>query len=1400
MNQNSSEVFVYLNKRKGDESYSSNDLMNISDHLEPKIQNNFIQPISDDTIQILDHKLQNSIDVELQQSIYPDDNNIKNDYIIENEEQDRQRVNTIILSVPIPKTTAFEQVEVDLAEQDKNNKVNIEECFLKLKNMHIQYKTEEDQKLNYNFCNANCNTTVGCSGCFYSSQEKSSLNNLGIAINIYFKQLKGLVWLTLFFMVISIPTIVFYSMAAQKGDMSTINNYSSFLAYTFAGAWGYDVWECKMGTFNSLNQFDSGKLKCDTGVFDTSFMRFGIIDQTISENFLGCEFAQVENIDENCLSDPMEYFTELCDKKSECQIDFNEMIQKGFKQDETCKEYFLQNQIYLSFPCANSVMDFGSFQLKKSDLSIYCAIIDNIIFFTFLIAVFSMSYSDQLTINQITMNNCMAEHFSILIRNLPNIEQKFIASKLWEHLQNYLDQYCTTNKKKPINIIDIKLGYRYRQIKYQVQQGKVQQKLEGLIQFFLQEYGQQNEKLKDLTNITINHLRAIYELIQDIDIKQKANLDLQKIINLKQELFNLKNKDFEFNQKKNDIDYAWVMFETMEQKQKAWNILQTSKIKYIYYTIIYKLNEVFQKEKKNQNNSINELHFMGKVLVLEKSCSPESIIWQNLYYSKINIFFRMLFLIIASTAIVILSFVGIGILRSLDRLLTDDYPQANCYSPIFSNLTLKIIQNLPDTMPDYQKKANIQCFCWRSNFQFNQNNDLKPVCEQWFINYIEKLAIPVGIVFVVFFVNWLFKKIYTYFTNLEKYIFQNKRKNSIILKLFTISFINSVLVVFFINRAQQNVEKDQSQFMVQVFANGQYYDLNSEWYRNVGVIYAITIISKCFFIPLEKLFFYAYKKFEIWRDQGYTSNMRATKCKSNQQFIKLRRGPKFNLEIRYAQNLEVLYLMMVFGSGIPLMYFTTFLYFLFSLMADRYLIFSVCRIPKPSDQQMSQLFQKILYFSFFLHWVVSSFTFGSPLLFYDIQDKKSLDKSTSEQEPFIYNIVDNRYLIPQYFGIVIITLTYILSFCINPIKIFTAFTRKKTPASEKKSSIKNNSFYEFLTKEQILTELDIAEYNIFTHSKDVYLVQKMVDRLAQLIQRENQEPKMTFLGAYSFDYKVSKKFKEKLRWQQDLKIWKLEQQKAQHKQSSTQSNQRDFSSIDQKLCSPIFYCMPLASKQKQILFESSRLAEKQLKQFQEIQDYNKSLKSQHSILKQNIKDLKKQSPSTYYIDKKNTKELAFFLNNGSSAKIAGQSNQIFVNINSNQNINVYSNQNINLNRDSNELYFLKPKFQQLIDNNDYKNQQQQQYVVQSDQEIDHKEKDQQFDLTILGKKQQSIYNIKSNQLNITPSQDNCNLEVNEYLENKSNENNIQINQFENDSTSVDGITLHQKPYYFQTKI
>ncbi|KAL4487159.1 hypothetical protein ABPG72_017878 [Tetrahymena utriculariae] len=1414
MNQSSSEVFVYLNKRKGDDSYRSNDLMNISDHLEPKIQNNFIQPSSDGTIQILNHNFKNSIDVQLQQSIYPIENNIKNDCIIENDEQDCQRVNTIILSVPISKTSAFEQVEVDLAEQDKNQIVNIDECFLKLKKMHIQYKTEEDEALQYNFCKANCSTQVGCSGCFYSSQEKSSLNNLGIAINIYFKQMKGLVWLTLLFMIMSIPTIVFYSMAASKGEMSTINNFSSFLAYTFAGAWGYDVWECKMGTFENLNQFDSGKLQCETGVFDTSFMRFGIIDQSNSENFLGCEFAQVENIDENCFSNPIIYFTELCNNKSECQINFTEMIQKSFKQDAYCKQYFLQNQIYLSFPCANSRMDFGSFSLKKANLSIYCVIVDNIIFFAFLIAVFSLTYSDQVTLNQITMNNCMTEHFSILIRNLPNIEQKFLASKLWEHLQKYLDQYCQNNQKQPIKIIDIKLGYRYRQIKYQVLMGKVQRKLERLILFFLQEYGKQNEKLKDLTNITINHLRAIYELISDIEMKEKANLNLQKIINLKQELFTLRTKDIEFNQKKNNIDYAWVTFETMDQKQKAWNILQTSKIKYFYYTIIYKLHEKFKKDKKNEiNYQINQLHFMGKVLVLEKSYSPDSIIWQNLYFSKINIFFRRLFLIIASIAIVILSFIGVAILRSLDRLLTDNYPQANCYSPIFSNLTLKIIQNLPDTMPDYQKKAYIQCLCWRSNYQFNQSKELKPICEQWFFNYIEKLTIPIGIVLVVFFVNWLFKKIYTYFTNLEKYVYQDKRKNSIILKLFTISFINSVLVVFFINRAQQNTQKDSSQFMVQVFANGQYYDFNSEWYRNVGVIYALTIISKCFFIPLQKLFYYFYKKFEIWRDQGYTTNLRATKCKSNEQFIKLRRGPKFNLEIRYAQNLEVLYLMIVFGSGIPLMYFTAFLYFLLTLMADRYLIFSVCRIPKPSNDQMSQLFQKILYFSFFLHWVVSSFTFGSPLLFYDIQDKKSLDKSTSKSEPFIYNIVDNRYLIPQYFGIVIIVLTYILSFYINPFKIITAFTRKKTPASEKKSSIKNNSFYEFLTKEQIITEMDIAGYTVYANSTDSYVVHKMIERYTQLElqlqQRENQEPKMTFLGAYSFDYKVSKKFKEKLRWQQDLKIWRLEQSKAMHKQLNSLSNQRYFS-MDYKISSSKLSNQFLVFKQKQIQFESSKLAEKQLKQIQEIQDYNKNLKSQRSVLKQNVKDQKKQSPSTKYIDKNNSKDLIFFLNNGSASKIVGQNDQIFININSNYNINlnsnhnvkVHSNQNINLNRDSNELYFFKPKYQKSQCNHDEK---QKQSVVQSEQEIDSKSKHSQFDLAFLGKKQQSIYNTKPDQLNGTPNQDNqqednSNLEINDDLEHKKYENNMQINQLENDATSVDGITLHQKPYSFQAKI
>ncbi|KAL4487160.1 hypothetical protein ABPG72_017879 [Tetrahymena utriculariae] len=1225
-------VFQYVKKNQGDYFFEEDEdgqEMMLSLHKEQKM----VYQVSKQLENVDNSDKNNDIPSNLDddQVIQIDANSKNYSCIIYNQNQEEneaqieqaylQNKGTLVLNVVMPKVEVFQKVEINLEEQGKKNQVDIEECKEKLKFMHMCHQKQNKQLVPYTTCQSLCSTYVGFSCCFFLSKKKSDLDQQGIAVSIYFQQLKGLILLTFLFFILSIPVMYLYIQTAINGNMTKLESYSSYLAYTFVGTWGYDVWSCLMGNYQDLKQTKDNKLTCQTGVFDINFYQFGLMYPTNSTNYYGCQFAQFESTISICNHNPYKYLNENCQNKPSCNIDFSELIQDAFLKTEQCVEMLKTFQIFISLPCRNSYMNLGSLQISKFYLSVFIVMVDTVIFFIFLIAVYSMKTGNKKISDKITINNCMAKNFTILVKNLPNIEQDQLVSKLWEHLQNYLDYKSKQKNQDQIKIIDVKLGLKFTQIKYQKKICKLSKHIEKYIYTFVKKYEKENSNLKQEQNVTINHLRAIYELIEDLKLKSKANMDLQKIIKLKADIQELKMKDFDMQQQKNDINFAWVTFETMDQKQRAFRFLTRSIIIVYFYKMYYALLNFFSN---NQNFNNNKIHFHQKVLVIEKTVTPDSINWINLYYSFTNRFFRQLFSLIVSIFILVGSFVAIGILKSLPKFLTVQYPSVNCNTSKFYAITKEDIEQISQSTSQYDRLVQVECFCWLKNYHYHLQSSLYSICNQWYQNYIFKLFLPIGIVFVLFIVNYVIQKILTKLSNFEKEKFLNNQMNSTINKIFVVSFINTALIVFLtnMNYNSNNSNTTYDNFMQKVFASGQYYSFNPEWYRNVGIIFLISLLSKAFSLPLGKFFFYYYKRILYFFDQSCSCDQNKTKCKNSKEWVKLRQGPKFNLQYRYAQHLVVLFFMMTFGNGIPLIYFAALFYFIFSFYSDKFLVFKFCRKSKPLDNQMAQHFKDILYFSFLLHYLSCMNTFFDVQIFFDFFSKYYQEGKIG----FSTEInLSNPFLAPISIGIASIVLIYNLKVIFKPLEICKVFCKKRNSESEKKSVIKSNKFYEFMEKEQILTEIKLIEYSFYYNQPDAYLKQRLIEKKDTLQKYFNQidqhPPLLTFLGNYSYDYKLSESLSGKLRWEKDLKIWKLEQTQSLIQLINSSDYKKE--SLQQTKSNQNNNPGSLESQNKQFIKQQtfSRWQNNDIKkqETQDIQFYNKSLKTQYNSMRRTLK-------------------------------------------------------------------------------------------------------------------------------------------------------------------------------------
>ncbi|EWS73428.1 hypothetical protein TTHERM_000666839 (macronuclear) [Tetrahymena thermophila SB210] len=159
---------------------------------------------------------------------------------------------------------------------------------------------------------------------------------------------------------------------------------------------------------------------------------------------------------------------------------------------------------------------------------------------------------------------------------------------------------------------------------------------------------------------------------------------------------------------------------------------------------------------------------------------------------------------------------------------------------------------------------------------------------------------------------------------------------------------------------------------------------------------------------------------------------------------------------------------------------------------------------------------------------------------------------------------------------------------------------------------------------------------------------------------EKFPPLMTFVGNYSYDYKLNSSFQNKLRWQNDLKIWKLEYSQSVIKLMNSTSYQKEQSSHINKSTA-----LSNQQDQKKIIKKQQTISRwknngKKNQDYQDIIGFTSSLQTQYQSIKKTLKSSKKQNSlfrTTFLNTFQNTakaesnnpvsskQEISFFLSN-----------------------------------------------------------------------------------------------------------------------------------------------------------
>ena len=123
-----------------------------------------------------------------------------------------------------------------------------------------------------------------------------------------------------------------------------------------------------------------------------------------------------------------------------------------------------------------------------------------------------------------------------------------------------------------------------------------------------------------------------------------------------------------------------------------------------------------------------------------------------------------------------------------------------------------------------------------------------------------------------------------------------------------------------------------------------------DWYKTKGTAIVQTMILNIY-LPVITEIGFAFQRI-IMRFLDRCCSKNGTRCTTPQQYINLYSGPEFLIHFRYSQTLNIIYVTMMYGPSLPILFPIAFLSFLITYFLEIFMLFYVYRVPITYDETL----------------------------------------------------------------------------------------------------------------------------------------------------------------------------------------------------------------------------------------------------------------------------------------------------------------------------------------------------------------------------------------------------------------------------------------------------------------
>lgn len=189
--------------------------------------------------------------------------------------------------------------------------------------------------------------------------------------------------------------------------------------------------------------------------------------------------------------------------------------------------------------------------------------------------------------------------------------------------------------------------------------------------------------------------------------------------------------------------------------------------------------------------------------------------------------------------------------------------------------------------------------------------------------------------------------------------------------MYAAQFYNTALAILFVN-----ANFNESGLGITLF-NGSYNDFSYKWYRDISTVFLTAAVVFIFMPFIEYVCVICWHLLRILWDRRCRCSRRHTKKQSVAAVVDLLSGPENHLSYRYSHIVSLVFITMVFGVGIPILFPITLIAVVVQYVFERLL--TVYYYSKPimkedigSEASIAALKWCVLLYTFIGYWMLSS--------------------------------------------------------------------------------------------------------------------------------------------------------------------------------------------------------------------------------------------------------------------------------------------------------------------------------------------------------------------------------------------------------------------------------------------